>query len=761
MALLTVGVFFWAARDLPDFQTITDYQPPLVTTVYARDGKILGYLYKEKRFLVPLKGMSPNVPKAFLASEDNAFYQHEGVDLSSIIRAAIKNVMAGGIVQGGSTITQQVIKSLLLTPEKSLARKLKEVILAYRLEKYLTKDEILTIYLNQIYLGSKAYGVEAAARTYFGVHASQLTIAQSAVLAGLPKAPSRFSPYEHPDAAKERQIYVLDQMRRVNWITEEEYQAALKEPLNYKSMPDISWQQGAFYLEEVRRWLVETYGEEKILTAGYHVYTAVDLDHQAAAEKALRRGLVESSKRHGWRGPLMLLPEKAFEPFLISEPVPMEKRKTGEWVKALVVGLEKEAVRVRFGIFSGTIPYSTMGWAKNANPDVELKNRQVGGAYRTLLRPGDVIWASIAAMPVGKSPDWQLRLEQEPDVEGALVSIEPPTGNVVALVGGFDFSRSQFNRATQAARQPGSAFKPIVYSTALDNGFTAASIVLDAPIVFDDATTDTLWKPENFEEIFYGPTLLRTALVKSRNLVTIRVAQKVGIGKIIERAKTLGLVGHFPADLSVCLGSASVTPINLCQAYSAFARGGTTVKPRFVLQVTDAWGKELFASQTEVREAISPQTAYIIASLLKEAVQSGTGSKAKALGRPIAGKTGTTNNEQDGWFMGFTPYLLTGVYVGYDQLKSMGRGETGANTALPVFVDYRTAVEGRYPVQDFPQPAGIVVARVDGKTGLLSTGDSEENYFLPFMEGTQPTSTSPAGEDGGASQGEDLLKQVY
>lgn len=756
-----IGLYYWAQEDLPGFTKLSDYSPALATTVRARDGRILGYFYREKRFLIPLSMMSPITVKAFLAAEDSGFYQHEGVDLPGIFRAAVKNVIAGGIVQGGSTITQQVIKSMLLTPERSYERKLKEVILAYRLEKYLSKDEILTIYLNQIYLGAKAYGVEAAAREYFGVNASQLTLAQAALLAGLPKAPSRYSPYGNPDRARERQLYVLARLRDLGWIDRLEYEAAVNEPLVYGAQEDPSWKVGPYYLEEVRRQLVESYGEDMVYGGGLQVRTAMDMDHQVVADQALRVGLVETGKRHGWQGPVKHIDEGEYEEFLAARKD--GESKPGDWMQVLVTGVEKAGAKVRFGSKSGIVPVASMSWARVPNPKQAPEEAGKISDARKVVKPGDVIWVSVEENSQDKP--WKLQLQQEPKVEGALVSIDPRSGEVLALCGGYDFFRSQFNRATQALRQPGSAFKPIVYSAALDNGFTAASIVLDAPIVYQDGSGE-MWKPENFEGIFYGPTLLRTALVKSRNLVTIRVAQQVGIQKIVERGKALGLTGIMEPNLSLALGSGQFTPLNLCQAYTAFPRGGTSIKPRLIESVVSPWGEQLFSATEEATEAISPETAYIISHLLQQVVQYGTGARAKVLGRPVAGKTGTTNDEQDAWFMGFSPYLLTGVWVGYDQTKPMGKYETGARAALPIWIDYRSKVEPGYPVQDFQAPPGIVMARVDARTGRLAGPGTAEAYMLPFVNGTEPLPSAGLDEldaDPGSSNagGESLLKQIF
>ena len=775
------GLYYWASQDLPGFKKITDYSPPLVTTIYTHDNKVLGYFYKEKRFLVRIDEMTPLLPKAFLAAEDASFYEHDGVDFSAISRAFVANLRTGGIKQGGSTVTQQIIKRLLLTPEKSYKRKIKEAILSFRLEHYLEKDEILTIYLNQIYLGAGAYGVEAAARIYFAKHVGDLSIAECALLAGLPQAPSRYDPYKHPEKARARQLYVLGQMYGQGWIGKDEYNNAVDEQLVYKRMEDPSWHTGPYYLEEVRRWLIDKYGEETVYNGGLNVVTACDLKHQVAADAAIRNGLESSTRRRGWRGPLAELAPAEYAKFLASEVIPFSELRPDKWVKVLVTKVSKKEALVKFGKYSAKMPVTSMKWCRKPNIRKAPEDvRPVKDATK-ILKIGNVVWAKLtkAFFKDGSEvnfnqvdPDtpelgelnWLVDLVQRPIVQGGLVSMDPRSGEVKAMVGGYSFHSSQFNRATQAKRQPGSAFKPIVYSTAMDNGFTTASILMDAPFVYTDMVAGKLWKPQNFEGVFYGPTLLRTALVKSRNLVTIRLAQKMGIRKIIERAKVMGLETEFPVDLSVALGSASVTLLNMVEAYSAFARGGSRVKARLVLSVNSPWGEQLYESKPEVHDAISPQTAYIMCSLLKEVVKHGTGWRARALGRPLAGKTGTTNNEHDAWYMGFSPYLLTGVFVGFDQLTPMGKYETGSRAASPIWVNYRKKVESDYPYMDFPQPDGVVMAKVDAFSGLLAGPGSTKTFFLPFKEGTQPTKTAGgAGDDseGGGSSSEDLFKQTF
>lgn len=744
-----VGIYFWAASDLPGFKNLTEYKPPTVTTIYTQDNKVLGNLYAEKRYLLTLAEMPAYLPQAFLAAEDSSFYQHEGVDPLAIFRAFLRNMQHGGAKQGGSTITQQIVKRLLLTPERSLKRKVKEAILAYRLERYLTKDEILTIYLNQIYLGSRAYGVEAAARTFFGAHVSQLTLAQAAVLAGLPPAPSRYNPMHDQDAAKSRQKYVLARMLEMGWITQAEHDQAVKEPLVYKGMEEPTWGVGAYYLEEVRRWLVDKFGEDAVYTGGLQVVTGCDLTHQEAAEKALRKALVDSSKRRGWRGPIESLTPDRYAEFL-SRDVNLETFDSGGWIKALVTEASAKGLTVRFAKRTGSIQGKYLAWTRGKGP-----------------RPGDVVWISLAptdvkakgqARPGAPVAGQDIILQQEPDVEGGMVSLDPKTGSVLACVGGFSFEKSQFNRATQALRQCGSTFKPIVYSAAMDEGMTPATVVMDSPFVYEDPITHKIWKPENYEGGFKGALSLRSALAQSRNLVTIRVAQQIGIQKVIARAKAMGIDTELPPYLPISLGAASVRLINLCQAYTAFARDGTQVKPYFVTSVKGPTGEELYHAQPEVHEAMSPQTAYVMVGMLKEVVRAGTAAKAGILGRPMGGKTGTTNDFQDAWFMGFTPYLLTGVYLGFDQVQPMGKGETGGTAALPAFLDYRLTVESQYPAEDFPQPPGIVWASVDGISMPFKEGQEKSTYAgviggegnVNFSDPNAPLAT-----------GEELLKQMY
>ncbi len=801
-----ISVYVWASADLPNIQRIDDYRPPITSRVYARDGSQIGIFFKEKRTLIALDQMTPHLPAAFLAAEDAYFYSHEGINPIAIARAFFVNLQSGTTRQGGSTITQQVIKRLLLTPERSYERKIKEAILAYRLESYLTKEDILTIYMNQIFLGSNAYGVEQAARTYFGKHAKDLTLAEAALIAGLPQAPSRYNPYRYPGAAKIRQKYVLERLYDLEWISKEEYDEALNQELVFTTMEENAGPESAYYLEEVRRLLIEelsaenmqkrgvflpVYGEQALYELGLTIKTAMVPELQNAAYKALRQGLEITSKRQGWQGPVGQILESSFSAYRREQDFTPIDLADGAFVKALVTSVDKNSAKLALGDYSGTIKLEQMSWARKPNLKVSgLYAAKVSDARR-VLAVGDIVWVSYfdenkaklekkgelteeesaiqkaqsfeVLSTFSQSSDIPLALEQVPNVEGSLVSIEAQSGDVVALSGGYSFERSQFNRATQALRQPGSSFKPFVYSAALDKGYTPASIVLDAPVVyFNDATND-MWRPGNYEKNFRGPMLLRTALALSRNLCTIRVAQDIGVSSIIDRAKAMGFEGNFPKELSISLGAHSISPLNLTQAYTGFANQGLIVKPRFVLQVIDFNGRVILDYPTEQTQGISQQNAYLMASLLKEVVKHGTGRKANIFGQPLGGKTGTTNDERDAWFVAFTPSLVTSVFVGYDTPKPMGRSEIGGVAALPIFVDYAKEALPLYPKTDFVVPPGISFARVNALGQVTESSSDQRSYLLPFYLGTEPGQFDTQFSSGSPESGqeEDLLKNLF
>lgn len=785
----TVAVLIhWASRDLPEIDRIAEFAPPQATTVLARDGSILGTLYHEKRYTVTLSNISRYIPMAFLAAEDDTFYQHDGIDPVAILRAAVINFQSGRARQGGSTITQQVVKQLLLSPEKKYERKLKEAILAYKIENKLTKDDILTVYLNQIYLGQHAYGVEAAARTYFGKHASDITLAESAVLAGMPQAPSRYNPFRNPTAAKVRQKYVLGRMHSLKWITDAEYEQALKEPLVYWTMPEDMGRASSWYLEEVRRLLIEFFtpanlkalgvdtrksGEDYVYESGLTIQTSMEPSHQVAAEHALRSGLEKLDKQQGWHGATSNLSDEGLANFLEENAhfSPFDLM-GNQWVEGVVTKVDKQGYTVALGGNAlGIIPLKSMSWARTVlQPDARSTYKDAA----QVLKPNDLIWVSAGPMlkeemqgkrkkisevpfdateqPEGRPIN--LRLEQMPEVQGAVVSIEPQTGDVVALVGGYQFGTSHFNRATQARRQPGSSFKPIVYSAALDNGFTVSSTLLDAPYEYVDPYTKQVWRPSNYSVGRYaGPIPLYQALAKSLNTCTVRVAEQIGVPTVIQRAKILGLEPQFPEALSIALGSVEVTPLNLTQAYCAFANKGLGVRPRIISSILDANGKPIYTQNVEQWQAISPENAYIMATLLKRVVDAGTGSHGRIKDRVIAGKTGTSNDARDVWFMGFSPSLVTGVYVGFDQARSLGKRVTGGGTSAPIFAAYREEVESQYPVKDFEKPDNITI--VDG---LAYRADMPMDG-VPAMGGAAGDTVDAPVDT--TQSGEDLFKQTF
>ena len=789
------GVVYWISRDLPPYTRIADYRLPVVTTVYARDKSVLGYLYDEKRYLISLEEMPIHLRRAFIAAEDASFYQHMGIDPLAIARAFYGNVISGRTRSGASTITQQIVKRLLLNSERSYSRKLREAILAIQLERHLSKEEILTIYLNEIYLGNGAHGVEAAARTYFGKTAKELTLGEAAVLATLPQAPSTNNPYMNPIATKGRQAYVLGQMLRHNWISQEQYDDAYTQPLEYKTAPDPSWKLGAWYLEEVRRELlvmfseanvrekglkIDLYGKDAVYMAGLHVYTAMDPAHQLAGETALRQSLLETTKRQGWRGPLATVPPEEVEEYLAKNPFEPSELENAGWAKALVTSVTTKSAAVRLGSYTGSIGLDRMDWARTPNVKVAPEHARMRDATK-ILKAGDVVWvsavgASGTSNPVGAParpgkngvPEYSaeavkpetpiaLCLEQLPDVEGALTSMETASGDVVALVGGYQYSQNnQYNRAVQARRQPGSSFKPLVYSAALDNNFTPATVLMDTPVMLF-ANAGKEWRPSNYDNKFRGPMILRTALALSRNVCIVQTAQKVGMATIVQRAAALGIEGNIPPELAVSLGAYEVTPLMMTKAYSAFADGGKRATPRLIIAVKDTWGQDLVVNPPEKVQVISPQNAYLMASLLKEVVTGGTATMARSLGRPLAGKTGTSNDERDAWFIGFSPDLVTSIYTGYDQVRSLGRLESGSRTALPTFMYYYKAIDSLCPPRDFPRPPGIVFASVDGTNGKLAGPGTEKPFSLPFIQGTEPKERT--GYQSVEESGETLLRQ--
>lgn len=735
------GVYFYFANDLPKISSLSDYRPPIITTVYSDDNRKIAEFYEQQRILIPLAHMPKYLIQAFVAAEDARFYEHQGIDLHSIFRAFLKNLKAGGIVQGGSTITQQVTKSFLLTPERSYQRKIKEAILAYRIDRKFTKDQILYLYLNQIYLGNGAYGVEAAAQNYYGKSAWNMTLAECSMLAGLPQAPSRYSPFAYPDRAKKRQIYVLRRMAAEGFITESEATEAINTDLDIRPRRNWYRENVPYYTEHVRQELVDRFGREKVYNGGLKVYTAVNIEMQKMARAAIEKGLLDLDKRQGYRGPVDHLSPKEIEDFSQTieaqlETTPLEE---GMVTRAVVLQVNDQAglVTVRMGSERGMIALKDMDWARKPNPALEFFEAKIRNPSQA-LQAGDVIDVRVLKKEKDQQ-SWNLALEQTPKAESALFSMAAETGEVKTMVGGRDFTHSQFNRAIQSRRQPGSAFKPIIYAAALDKNFTPASVIVDSPIVFEDTVHDFTWKPDNYDNTFHGFTLFREGLIKSRNVITVKILRDIGIDYAINYARKMGITAHLSRDLSLSLGSSGLSLQELVSAYSVFANQGKLIAPCFIRKVEDRDGNVLMEYELNPRQVIEDSTAYIITHLLSEVVQYGTGWRLKALKRPVAGKTGTTNNLNDAWFVGYTPRYITGVWVGFDQEQSLGKKETGSRTASPIWLDFMQNVLADQPVRVFKVPNSVVFAKIDTDTGLLPIPESKSTIFECFKEGTAPT----------------------
>jgi len=750
---LWVGYVYFS-YDLPKLDQLSDYRPKIITRFYSDDGTVIGEFFRERREVVPLQRMPQHLINAFVSAEDSKFFEHPGVDLWAILRAALRNIEAGRIVQGGSTITQQVCKSFLLTPEKSYRRKIREAILAYRIDKRFTKNEILYLYLNQIYLGEGTYGVEAAAQSYFDKSVEDLSLAESAMLAGLPQAPSRYSPRHNPGKARERQLYVLHRLVAEGYINQDQADQAAAERVTIKTHWPNAFDQAPYFVEHVRRLIEKKYGTKTLLEDGLKVYTTVNLGLQEAAQAAVLKGLADLDKREGYRGPVEHL-----KPGEIDRFVKELKYRTTETdlaperlLGAVVLRVGPEMAFVHLGRAEGILELKDMRWARRPNPDVPYYAARVNDVGQALL-PGDVILVRI--LEKSDQGRWRVALEQEPFAQGALVCMESASGQVKALVGGQDFNRSQFNRATQAKRQPGSAFKPIIYAAALDKGFTPASIILDSPVVYKIPGSKA-WRPSNYTDKFYGPTTVRTAVEQSRNVVTVKIVDQIGVDYVIDYAKKLGIESTLTPNLSMALGANEVTVLEMVRAYSTFCNTGQKTEPVFITRIEDRNGQLLEEGALQQERVLEPTTAYIVTNLMEGVVQHGTGQRIKALKRPVAGKTGTTNDLKDAWFMGFTPDLITAVWVGHDDHSSMGKGETGARAAAPIWLDFmQTATEGR-PVRGFSPPEGVIFARVERKTGLLAGPDSPEAILECFKPGTVPTRRA---QEGPSPRPADFLKQ--
>jgi penicillin-binding protein 1A len=735
--LLAGGAYFYFTKDLPGTSCLEDYRPPIVTAVYSDDNRKIAEFYKERRIVVPLSQMPQMLIDAFVAAEDARFYKHEGVDFFSMVRALIKNIEAGTIIQGGSTITQQVAKSFFLSPERSYARKAREAILAYRIDKALTKNQILFLYLNQIYLGHGAYGVGAAAENYFGKEVSDLNLAESALLAGLPQAPSRYSPLLAPQQAKQRQAYVLKRMVEEGYITDSQAQESMAADLAVKERRNWYIEEVPYYTEHVRQYVEEKYGRNVLYEEGLEIHTAVNIEMQEIARAALTRGLEALDRRQGYRGPIRRLEPEAIEAFSqgVQESLAAIPLEPGRLLEGVVVAVHDELSKatVRLGDSFGEILLSDLIWTSEVGPDGTTVERM-----SDFLAVGDV----VAVQAKGRDEEtgnWELLLKQSPAVEGALLCMEAETGHVKAMIGGRNFKVSQFNRAIQSRRQPGSAFKPIIYAAALDKGYTAATTIIDSPLVFEDTERAFTWKPRNYEETFYGPTLFRTALATSRNVVTVKILRDIGVDYVIDYAEKLGVESTLSNDLSIALGSSGVSLLELVRAYSVFTNLGDRVTPIFVTKILDRHGNVVEKHEPTRERVIEESTAYIITNLLQGVVEDGTGRRVKSLNRPAGGKTGTTNNLHDAWFVGYTPSYVTGVWVGFDEEKPLGERETGSRAASPIWLAFMEEILKDEPVRDFRVPEGVVFAKIDAETGLLAVPESKETIFECFKEGSVPT----------------------
>jgi len=731
---------------MPYIGSVKEYRPPIITEIFGDNSEVIGKFWDEKRIVVPIDLLPQHLINAFLAAEDARFFEHEGLDFTGIMRAFIKNLTSGKIEQGGSTITQQVTRLLLIkNTERTYRRKAREAILSIQLERSFSKEQILFQYLNQIYLGHGAYGIEAAARTYFNKPAKDLDLAESALLAGLPQAPSRYSPVLAFDLAKARQKYVLNRMLKEMLITEQQFNDALDAPLKIETVTDNTFEKAPYFTEHIRRYLLAKYGRDLLYHGGLKVHTTVNLKIQGAAREALRKGLSELDKREGYRGALRHLALEEVPDFKtdVIEEHASTPPEIGSVVKGLVESVddENEEVVVWIGEGLGRLPLSRMEWARRPNTTVAYYSRSVKKPSEA-LKKGDVILVRL--FDKGVTPFvWEVSLEQTPEVQGALFCMSTETGEVQAMVGGRDFTVSQFNRAIQSRRQPGSAFKPVIYAAALDWGMSPAEIIMDAPYISDQNPDEELWKPKNYKGKFFGPTLFRTALTESRNVTTIKILKKVGVFNAIRYARKMGIESELSPDLSLALGSSGVSLMELTRAYSVFANGGLLLKPIFIKRIVDRSGQVIEENQPELREVISKETSYVMTDLMMAVIQEGTGWRIKNLKRPAAGKTGTTNNLWDAWFMGYTPDLVTGVWVGNDNRRPMGKGETGSRAASPIWLYFMSDVLKGRPVLDFKEPEGIVFAKIDVETGLLASSYSKETVFQAFKEGTEPTEYSP------------------
>ena len=734
-AISIISVLWTYSNDLPDYKFLKSYKPSVSSKVYSGNGDLVADFSQEKRIFVPFNSIPKNVINAFLSAEDKNFFKHPGVDAKGVIRAVINNIsniLSSKRLEGASTITQQVAKNFLLTNEVSLNRKIKEAILAFRIERALSKERILELYLNQIYLGSGAYGVAAASLEYFDKSIKDLNYSEAALLAALPKAPSRYNPYRDPDIAKFRRNLVLKNLLDNNYLTSEWYEKLTKEEIILKKNKKIYLEDAQYFIEDVRKSVIETLSYDKVYKQGFNINTPIDLNLQTIATKSLRDGLIAYDKRKGWRGPLT---NKIYNSEWKKDLEKYKLENSINWKLAIVKKINKFSAEIETeDNIEGVIEYQSISWTKKE--------------FNKLLKPGDIIYVKNLKENI-------FNLQQLPKVNGGIVVMDPFTGRVLALSGGFSFKQSEFNRATQAKRQPGSAFKPFVYALALENNFTPTSLVLDAPLVLDQGDDLKMWKPENYGKKFYGPSTLRTGLEKSRNLMTVRIAQSLGLEKIIDFSKQLKIYDNPEELLSISLGSAETTLLKLTSAYSVFVNGGKLVEPILIDRIQDSEGNTIFNNdkrkcincdqisyltndypeiKNNYTQIFSPETAFQMTSILEGVVQRGTAKKLKDLNLNIAGKTGTTNKNTDTWFIGFTSNVLVGVYVGSDNPTPLGKYETGSKTALPIFKSFISDSINKNDARPFKAAKGTVMMVVDPLTGQKAKFNSKNTIIEVFKK---------------------------
>src|SRR5215468_7530359 len=757
------GLLYHFSKDLPDYSQLQDYEPPVMTRVHAADGELLAEYAKERRLYLPIQAIPKPVINAFISAEDKNFYEHTGLDFNGIARAGwlyLQNFGTNRRPQGASTITQQVAKNFLLTNEVSFTRKIKEALLALKIERTYTKDKILELYLNEIYLGFGAYGVAAASLLYFDKTVQQLTVAEAAYLAALPKAPTTLHPFRQRERATERRNYVIDRLIENGYITAQVGEKAKKEPLTIAQHRATGSHIIAadFFAEDVRREIYEKYGEKGLYEGGLSVRTTLDPKMQVIAHKALTDGLVRYDETQGFRGAIQKIDVSGDWGLKLADVRAFND--VAPWRLAVVLETNEQSARIGFqparepgGAVSrerqiGNIPLEGVKWARPSSAKNPLKVSQV-------LAPGDVVYVE----PLGKDSN-QYKLRQVPEVSGGMVVMDPLTGRVLALVGGFSFDQSQFDRATQAMRQPGSSFKPFVYSAALDNGYTPSSIVVDAPIEIDQGPGIGVWRPENYSNGKYaGPATLRFGIEQSRNLMTVRLAQDIGMPLIGDYAKRFGVYDSLPPYLSFALGAGETTLLRMVGAYAMFDNGGRKIQPTLIDRIQDRYGHTIYkhdsrecrgcdadkwANQNEPtlvdkrERVLDPMTAYQITSIMEGVVQRGTATVVKEVGKPIAGKTGTTNDEKDAWFIGFSPDLVVGVYLGYDKPRHLGRGATGGMLAAPIVRDFMKVALADKPAVPFRVPAGIKLVRIDPKSGMRAGPGDQLVILEAFKPGTAP-----------------------